>query len=67
MKQVARSARSFSLLRDRGRLVILLIEQHYDHSRDLADRFAVMEPGGIVLAGTREQMIEDDVRCYLVY
>ena len=54
------------ILRDRGRMAILLVEQYYEFARDLADRFAVMDRGEIVLEGTREQMIEDDVRRYLV-
>ena len=58
--------RVIGLLRDRGSMAILLVEQYYEFARDLADRFAVMERGEIVLAGRRDQMIEDDVRRYLV-
>ena len=58
--------RVIGLLRDRGTMAILLVEQYYEFARDLADRFAVMDRGEIVLAGSREQMIEDDVRRYLV-
>ena len=32
---------------------------------DLADNFAVMERGEVVLAGTRDDMVEEDVRRYL--
>ena len=53
-------------LRDRGNMAILLVEQYYEFARDLADRFAVMDRGEIVLAGGKEQIIEDDVRRYLV-
>ncbi|NJO36923.1 MAG: urea ABC transporter ATP-binding subunit UrtE [Rhizobiales bacterium] len=53
-------------LRDRGAMAILLVEQYYEFARDLADRFAVMDRGEIVMAGAREQMIEDHVRRYLV-
>jgi urea transport system ATP-binding protein len=53
-------------LRDQGAMAILLVEQYYEFARDLADRFAVMDRGEIVMAGAREQMIEDDVRRYLV-
>jgi len=31
----------------------------------LADRYAVMERGQIVLSGTRAEMVEDDVRSRL--
>ncbi len=58
--------RVISLLRDRGDMAILLVEQYYEFARDLANRFAVMDRGEIVLAGTSDQMIEDDVRRYLV-
>jgi len=58
--------RVIGLLRDRGNMAILLVEQYYEFARDLADRFAVMDRGEIVLAGSREQMNEDDVRRYLV-
>ncbi len=58
--------RVIGLLRDRGTMAILLVEQYYEFARDLANRFAVMDRGEIVLAGAREQMNEDDVRRYLV-
>ncbi len=58
--------RVISLLRDRGDMAILLVEQYYEFARDLADSFAVMERGEIVLSGRREDLIEEDVRRYLV-
>lgn len=58
--------RVIGLLRDRGNMAILLVEQYYEFARDLADRFAVMDRGEIVLSGSREHMNEDDVRRYLV-
>lgn len=54
--------RAIAYLRDKGDMAILLVEQYFDFARDLADRFAVMDRGEIVLAGTREDMVEDDVR-----
>jgi urea transport system ATP-binding protein len=59
-------AEVISLLRNRGGMAILLVEQYYEFARDLADRFAVMDRGEIVIAGSKEHMIEDDVRRYLV-
>lgn len=53
------------LLRDRGEMAILLVEQYFEFARDLADAFAVMDRGEIVLSGTREDMVEQDVRRYL--
>lgn len=58
--------RVIALLRDRGTMAILLVEQYYEFARDLADRFAVMDRGEIVMEGSRDQMIEDDVRRHLI-
>lgn len=49
----------------RGDMAILLVEQYFEFARDLADRFAVLDRGEVVLAGGREAMIEDDVRRHL--
>ena len=54
--------RAISTLRARGEMAILLVEQYFDFARDLADRYAVMERGQIVMAGTRTEMVVDDVR-----
>jgi urea transport system ATP-binding protein len=55
-------ARVIGLLRERGELAILLVEQYYDFARDLADRIAVMDRGAIVIEGRREELDEADVR-----
>ena len=52
-------------LRDRGDIAILLVEQYFEFARNLADAFAVMERGEIVLSGSRDEMVEKDVRRYL--
>jgi urea transport system ATP-binding protein len=57
--------RVIGLLRDRGTMAILLVEQYFEFARDLADHFAVMERGEVVLAGAREDMVESDVRRHL--
>ena len=57
--------RVIALLRDRGDMAILLVEQYFEFARDLADAFAVMERGEIVLSCRRDEMIESDVRRYL--
>jgi urea transport system ATP-binding protein len=54
-----------ALLRDRGNMAIILVEQYFEFARDLADRFAVMERGEVVLSGARNEMVESDVRGYL--
>jgi len=57
--------RAISYLRKKGEMAILLVEQYFEFARDLADRYAVMERGQIVLSGTRAKMVEDDVRSRL--
>ena len=52
-------------LGQRGDMAILLVEQYFEFARDLADRFAVMDRGEIVLAGTAADMVESDVRRHL--
>ncbi|MDQ0313841.1 urea ABC transporter ATP-binding subunit UrtE [Amorphus orientalis] len=49
-------------LRQRGDMAILLVEQYFEFARDLADTFAVMERGEIVMSGTRAEMDEDKIR-----
>ena len=51
-----------SLLRDQGDMAILLVEQYFEFARDLADDYAVMDRGEIVLAGRGVDMVEEDVR-----
>ncbi|MGE0844774.1 MAG: urea ABC transporter ATP-binding subunit UrtE [Flavobacteriaceae bacterium] len=43
--------RVIRVLRNRGGMGILLVEQYFDFARDLADGFAVMDRGQIVMAG----------------
>ena len=54
--------RAIGYLREQGGMAILLVEQYFEFARDLADRFAVMDRGEIVLAGAAEEMVEADVR-----
>jgi urea transport system ATP-binding protein len=58
-------ARAIRYLREKGDIAILLVEQYFDFARDLADRFAVMDRGRIVLSGTRASMEEGEVRRWL--
>jgi urea transport system ATP-binding protein len=54
--------RAIGYLRSKGEMAIVLVEQYFEFARDLADRFAVMDRGQVVLAGTRAEMVEADVR-----
>jgi urea transport system ATP-binding protein len=57
--------RAITYLREQGRMAILLVEQYFDFARSLADAYAVMERGEVVLAGKGAEMVESDVRRYL--
>jgi urea transport system ATP-binding protein len=57
--------RAISYLRDQGRMAIVLVEQYFDFARALADKYAVMERGEVVMAGDGSTMVESDVRRYL--
>lgn len=57
--------RAISYLRDTGEMAIVLVEQYFEFARDLADRFAVMDRGEVVLAGSRDELDETEVRAHL--
>jgi len=57
--------RVISLLRDRGEMAILLVEQYFDFARELADNYAVMDRGEVVLSGLGKDMEEEKVRRYI--
>ena len=57
--------RVIRLLARRGDMAILLVEQYLDFARELADSYAVMERGEIVLSGRGSEMVEADVRRYI--
>jgi len=57
--------RAIEWLRDRGDIAILLVEQYFDFVHQLADTFAVMDRGEIILSGTRADMDPDKVRRHL--
>jgi urea transport system ATP-binding protein len=54
--------RVIALLRARGEMAILLVEQYFDFAHELAQRIAVLDRGDIVLSGTRDELDEQDVR-----
>lgn len=53
-------------LRRQGDMAILLVEQYFDFARALADDWAVMDRGEIVLSGDRDNMKEDEVRGHMM-
>jgi urea transport system ATP-binding protein len=54
--------RVIDLLRSRGDMAILLVEQYFDFARDLGQRLIVMDRGDIVVNTSRADMDEEDVR-----
>ncbi|MDB5399499.1 MAG: urea transporter ATP-binding subunit UrtE [Rhodopila sp.] len=54
--------RVIALLRARGDMAILLVEQYFDFAQELALTMVVMDRGDIVLAGRQEDLDEADVR-----
>ncbi len=54
-----------SVLRDRGEMAILLVEQYFEFARDLADTYIVMDRGEVVLSGLGADMEETKVRRYI--
>jgi len=54
--------RVISLLRSRGEMAILLVEQYFDFAQELADTIVVLDRGDVVLSGRREELNEADVR-----
>src|SRR5213083_1774606 len=57
--------RAITFLRQRGDMAILLVEQYLDFAHELADDFAVMDRGEIVMAGTRETFDANAVRRHM--
>ena len=54
--------RVIALLRARGTMAILLVEQYFDFAQELAQTMVVMDRGDVVLSGRREDLDEADVR-----
>jgi urea transport system ATP-binding protein len=54
--------RVIALLRSRGTMAIVLVEQYFEFARELAQTMVVMDRGDVVLSGRREDLDEADVR-----
>lgn len=57
--------RAIVFLRQRGDMAILLVEQYLDFARELADEFAVMDRGEIVMTGSRDNFDAEAVRRHM--
>src|SRR5471032_3437078 len=54
--------RAILYLRNKGEMAIVVVEQYFEWARDLADDYAVMDRGAVVLSGERKDMVESEVR-----
>ena len=54
--------RVIALLRDRGEMAILLVEQYFEFARELAQSVVIMDRGEVVLSGALSALDEADVR-----
>ena len=57
--------RAITFLRQRGDMAILLVEQYLEFAQELADDFAVMDRGEIVMSGSRETFDAEAVRGHM--
>ncbi|MCA0431892.1 MAG: urea ABC transporter ATP-binding subunit UrtE [Proteobacteria bacterium] len=57
--------RVIGLLRDRGTMAIVLVEQYFDFAKRLADSFLVLDRGRAVLSGDRQVLETTDLRAHL--
>ena len=57
--------RVIGILREKGEMAILLVEQYFEFARDLADTFAVMDRGEIVLSGEIGKVPEREIKKHL--
>ena len=57
--------RVIELLRGRGTMAILLVEQYFDFAHALAQKIVVLDRGDVVMAGARDDLDEAAVRRHL--
>ncbi len=49
------------LLRNKGDMAIVLVEQYFEFAYDLADRFVVLRRGAVMMSGTKDTLTKEDV------
>jgi urea transport system ATP-binding protein len=54
-----------ALLRDRGEMAIVLVEQYFDFAVALADHYTVLDRGNVVLQGSKAEVDEADVKRWM--
>jgi len=53
------------MLREEGKMAILLVEQYLDFCRELGDDFAILERGSVCASGTMAELSDDIVKEFL--
>jgi len=54
------------LLREEGKMSILLVEQYLDFAKELADRFAIMDRGAVMVQGEISGLTDEVIKAHLV-
>jgi urea transport system ATP-binding protein len=57
--------RVIALLRGRGNMAIVLVEQYFDFAKRLADSFILLDRGRAVMSGDRAALDAQDIRAHL--
>jgi urea transport system ATP-binding protein len=57
---------TIKLLRQEGKMSILLVEQYLDFAKELADTFAIMDRGAVVAGGGINDLTDSVIQQYLV-
>jgi len=52
-------------IKEEMRIAILLVEQYLDFAREICDSYCVLDRGTIVMEGTRERLLGDEVKRWL--
>jgi urea transport system ATP-binding protein len=54
-------------LKDETELTIILVEQHFEFAREVADHITLMERGSVTLDGSADELSDDDVKSFLTF
>eukprot|EP01037_Dinobryon_pediforme_P048868 gene48868-biopygen24749 len=54
--------RALEYLRNKGTMAIVLVEQYFDFAKELADIYAVLDRGEVVIAGNKADVDPEEVR-----
>ena len=57
---------TIKMLREEGKMSILLVEQYLDFCKELADTFAIMDRGAVVVSGPIGALTDDVVKQHLI-